>query len=410
MLLRCARSGTVRTTIVRVRHFSSASDESKEVGKYERVISTVPPLKENFDMKNIALTAGRGGRSSISGIRATVFGASSITGHAVINQLGQIGSQVVVPYRGDGREVKRVRMMGDLGQIIPLPFHLRDARTVARAIEGSNMVINMIGVPRETWNFTYHDTHVNGAHLIAKTAMELGVSRFIQVSSLTAHPEARSEFDRTKWHGEQVVKQYFPEATILRPSLIYGHNDRFMWRMCRTWKKWAFKRPHVMNPHRVVNPVTVEDVALAVMRCVIDPIETAGKTYHLTGNVEATNEQWMYRVGEVLDMWDSAYLMDFHKYDPRLLLPFFKFIKEPQRRFIPPIVWNFFRNTWVTYDELERSLTDAIMPEVDEYGNVPLTHEDLGIIPRDYFDREVILCEPFHPMDYWTHDGQDWYR
>merc|ERR1719289_255716 len=84
-------------------------------------------------MKNIALTAGRGGRSSISGIRATVFGASSITGHAVINQLGQIGSQVVVPYRGDGREVKRVRMMGDLGQIIPLPFHLRDARTVARA-------------------------------------------------------------------------------------------------------------------------------------------------------------------------------------------------------------------------------------------------------------------------------------
>merc|ERR1719233_1255871 len=146
-------------------------------------------------MKNIALTAGRGGRSSISGIRATVFGASSITGHAVINQLGQIGSQVVVPYRGDGREVRNVKMMGDLGQIIPLPFHIRDERTVRRAIEGSNIVINLLGSPRESWNFTYHDINVNAAHLLAKTSMDLGVDRFIQVSSLTAHPDAMTEFD-----------------------------------------------------------------------------------------------------------------------------------------------------------------------------------------------------------------------
>lgn len=407
MLLRPSKLPLRRLAEAQVRCFSAGPTE---VGDYKPVVSTVPPLSENFAMKNLALTAARGGRSSVSGIRATVFGASSITGHAVINQLGQIGSQVVVPYRGDGREVKRIKMMGDLGQIIPLPYHLRDAKTIARAIEDSNIVINLIGMNRETWNFTYHDAHVNGSHLIAKTAMECGVSRFIQMSSLTAAPDAKSEFDRTKWHGEQVVKQYFPEATIIRPSIIYSNNDRWMYRMARIWKRYFFKKPFVMNPHRVVNPVAVEDVALAVLRTVVDPLETAGKTYHLTGDLEATQEQWMYRVGEVLDMWDSAYLMDFHKYDPRFLLQLFKLIKEPQRKLFPVFLWNFFPHMWTTHDELLRSLTDMVMPEMDENGMAPLTHRDLGIIPRDYYDRETVILEPFHPMDYWMYDGKDWYR
>jgi len=407
MLLRPSKS-LRRIAEAQVRCFSAGTDNA--VGDFKPVVSTVPPLSDSFAMKNLALTAARGGRSSVSGIRATVFGASSITGHAVINQLGQIGSQVVVPYRGDGREVKRIKMMGDLGQIVPLPYHLRDPKTVARAIEGSNIVINLIGMNRETWNFTYHDAHVNGAHLIAKTAMECGVSRYIQMSSLTAHPEALSEFDRTKWHGEQVARQYFPEATILRPSIIYSNNDRWMYRMAKIWKRWWCKKPFVMNPHRVVNPVAVEDVALAVLRTVVDPIETAGKTYHLTGDVEATQEQWMYRVGEVLDMWDSAYLMDFYNYDPRLFMPFFKLIKEPQRKMFPTILWNFFPHMWTTYDELQRSMTDMVMPEEDENGLAPLTHEDLGIVPRDYYDRETVILDPFHPMDYWRYDGKDWYR
>jgi len=381
--------------------------ESTALGQYDDIVSTVPPLKDNVDQKNIALQA-MGGRSSVSGIRATVFGGSSILGHAVINMMGQIGSQVVVPYRGDGREVRRVKMMGDLGQIIPLPFHIRDERTVRRAIEGSNIVINLLGNRRESWNFTYHDVHVNGSHLLAKTAMECGADRFIQVSSLTAAPDAISEFDRTKWHGEQVVKQYYPEATILRPSLTYGCNDRFMYWMAQTWKHWWFKTPYVLGPNRVVNPVAVEDVALAVMRAVTSPIETAGKTYHLTGELEATQEMFMDRIGKVLSMKEVGARLQRH--EPDFWLPLLAILRPIQKNFVPPILWQLVPRMYFTYDEVMRQKTDQRKPEFDEHGNPALTHDDLGIKPRDYFDREAILMEPFHPMDYWIYDGCDWVR
>ena len=61
---------------------------------------------------------GAGGRSSFSGIVATVFGGPGFIGRYVVNRLGRVGSQVVVPYRGDEHDYRHLRPMGDLGQIL----------------------------------------------------------------------------------------------------------------------------------------------------------------------------------------------------------------------------------------------------------------------------------------------------
>eukprot|EP01084_Bolivina_argentea_P231583 390504_1 len=90
----------------------------------EDLQKNVPALHDNIDMKNLTLQSG-GGRSSVSGIRATVFGASSALGRSIVNQLGRMGSQVILPYRGDGLEVRDHKLMGDLGQIVPLPYQIR---------------------------------------------------------------------------------------------------------------------------------------------------------------------------------------------------------------------------------------------------------------------------------------------
>ena len=82
--------------------------------------------------------------------------------------MGQIGSQVVVPYRGDGMEVRDLKLMGDLGQIVPLPYQIRDKRSVERVLKDSNVVINAISRRRESGNFSFHDTHVNATHMIAR--------------------------------------------------------------------------------------------------------------------------------------------------------------------------------------------------------------------------------------------------
>lgn len=178
---------------------------------------------------------GTGGRSSFNGIVATVFGATGFTGRYVCNRLGKIGTQLIIPYRADHYEAIRLRLCGDLGQVLFQPYNLRDEEAIAKAVRYSNVVINLVGRDWETKNFKYDDVHVTGARNIARIAKEAGVKKFIHVSALNAaeYPEPHvlpqgSKFLRSKWLGEQAVREEFPEAIIFRPSDVYGQEDRFL--------------------------------------------------------------------------------------------------------------------------------------------------------------------------------------
>ena len=92
----------------------------------------------------------KGGRSSVSGIKATVFGASGFLGQYVVNRLGKIGSSVVVPFRGDELWVRKMKPMGDLGQINLYPMSIRNVEEIETAVAGSNVVINLLGSHLET--------------------------------------------------------------------------------------------------------------------------------------------------------------------------------------------------------------------------------------------------------------------
>lgn len=77
-------------------------------------------------------------------------------------------------------------------------------------------------------NFQYGDVHVTGAERIAKVAAEAGVERFVHVSHLNASPVSKSDFYRTKFEGEERVKDVFPNATIVRPGAMYGYEDKLL--------------------------------------------------------------------------------------------------------------------------------------------------------------------------------------
>lgn len=218
----------------------------------------------------------------MSGIVATVFGASGFLGRYVIPTFGHIGSQCIIPYRGDGMNVRHLKISGDLGQIVPVPCQISDEESVRKAVARSNVVINLIGTKVQTLHWKFHDVHVKIPYRLAKLAKEAGVERFIHVSALGAAQDGSNDYFRTKWEGEQAVRQVFPEATILRPAPIFGNEDSLLNRWAMLVKYMPFLPEFGNSLDQRMQPVYVHDVARAILHSVTFP-NAPGQTFELVG-------------------------------------------------------------------------------------------------------------------------------
>ncbi|KAK9824102.1 hypothetical protein WJX72_007754 [[Myrmecia] bisecta] len=234
-------------------------------------------------LTNKGLKAGPGGRSSVSGVVATVFGCSGFLGRYVVNALAQSGSQVVCPFRCDDLDVQHLRQMGDLGQIVYLKdFKLRSDEAVRHAIHRSNVVINLLGIEKETMNYTFDEVHVDFAQRIAKACAESEVcERLLHVSCLGASEKALSRRLQTKAKGEAAVQAAFKDATIFRPAQMVGVEDRLFNTYAQLAKRLPFI-PLVDGGHAKLQPVYVRDVADGIVNS-LKLKDAPGKTYHLAG-------------------------------------------------------------------------------------------------------------------------------
>lgn len=339
--------------------------------------------------KNVTLTnykRGRGGRSSFSGIVATVFGATGFVGRYVVNRLGKCGSQVIIPYRGDQYDVDRLKILGDLGQILFQEYHLKDEESLRKCMQYSNVVINLIGREYETKNFSFRDIYVDGPRNMARIAKECGVERFIHFSSLnSANPQDHrvilktgSQFLTAKADGEEAVLQEFPEATILRPSDIVGEESKF--------SNLYFQKARVILNRRCIQvwekgektekmPVLIDDVVDCVMESIHQP-ETMGKSIDLVGPDKLTLNEWLKYIFYCRGI-AKYYIMRADPHYSGLNLK----AKLFQSRFYP---WK----PHYTQDMLEREIiTDRTVP-----GNMTL--DDIGIAPQSVKSKLAYLIRP----------------
>lgn len=132
-------------------------------------------------------------------------------------------------------------------------------------------------------NFSFDQVHHQGARLLAKLSKEHGVSKFVYLSALNADVDSKSAFLKSKALGEIAVREEFPEATIVRPSWIYGYEDRF-WNKMGWFSKWS---PFSLIPlpnggDALMRPVFVNDVAAALATMAKED-DTIGKDVELYG-------------------------------------------------------------------------------------------------------------------------------
>lgn len=169
----------------------------------------------------------QGGRSSLGGHTATVFGATGFLGRYVVQRLAQRGCTVVVPFR-DEMAKRHLKVTGDLGRVVFMEFDLRNTPSLEESVRHSDVVFNLIGRDYPTKNFDLEDVHVEGPERIAEAVAKYDVDRFIHVSSYNADKKSPSKFFRTKARGEEIVRSIFPETTIVRPAPLFGFEDRLL--------------------------------------------------------------------------------------------------------------------------------------------------------------------------------------
>ncbi|XP_058045996.1 NADH dehydrogenase [ubiquinone] 1 alpha subcomplex subunit 9, mitochondrial isoform X2 [Ahaetulla prasina] len=263
---------------VRVLPRALLSAPGKRYGISPGVLSL---LQQDRSVHYTVMPHGRSGRSSVSGIVATVFGATGFLGRYIVNHLGRIGSQVVIPYRCDEYDLLYLRPMGDLGQLIFMEWNSHDKDSTRRALENSHVVINLVGRDWETRNFKYEDVFISIPRDIARLSKEAGVEKLIHFSHLNSDSKSPSKYLRTKAEGEKVVREEFPDAIIMKPSDIYGREDRFI-NTYAEMRRYGGVPMIGFGKKTVKQPVYVVDIARAIMNAIKDP-DSKGKTYALVG-------------------------------------------------------------------------------------------------------------------------------
>ncbi|KZD11020.1 complex I NDUFA9 subunit family protein [Oceanibaculum pacificum] len=211
----------------------------------------------------------------------TVFGGSGFIGRYVVQRLAKTGARVNVAVRHPER-ARFLKPMGHVGQVTPFFCSIADPESVARAVQGADAVVNLVGILAPGGHHAgFDDIHAEGARLVAEAAKAAGVKAMVQVSALGANAESESAYARSKAAGEEAVRAAFPEATILRPSIVFGPEDSFFNRFA-AMSALTPALPLIGGGHTKFQPVYVGDVADAVMIALAKP-ECQGQTYELGG-------------------------------------------------------------------------------------------------------------------------------
>lgn len=220
----------------------------------------------------------------------TVFGGTGFLGRHTVRALAKAGKRIRVAVRHPNQGFFLLPN-GHVGQIALAKCDVRDLDQVAAAVRGADAVVNLTGLLFQRGAQSFEGVHVEGAGHIARAAREAGARTLVHVSAIGADKDGRAQYAISKGEGEERVRAEFPNAAILRPSLLFGPEDDFFNRFANL-ARFLPALPLIGGGHTRFQPVFVGDVAAAILCCAEDPA-FGGKTYELGGPAVYTFRELM---------------------------------------------------------------------------------------------------------------------
>lgn len=247
----------------------------------------------------------------------SVTGATGFVGRHVVRTLLERGHAVRCLVRDPAKAAETLPEHEGLALVVGDVF---DASARRELLAGCEAVVHTIGIRRETGGgVTFERVHVEATRLVAESAREAGVRRFVHISALGVRADATTAYGRSKFRAERVIRGSGLDWTILRPSLVHGPDGEFVG-MVRDWVLGRaapfavipyFARVDMSDPtgpkleSASVEPVSVQDVADAVASALATP-GSIGEVYPLPGPDSFTWPEMLRILRDAMPMGDTG--------------------------------------------------------------------------------------------------------
>ena len=210
-----------------------------------------------------------------------IFGGSGFLGQHVVQDLARAGYRIKIASRIP-ESAFELKTYGDVGQIAPVVCNYSDKASLENVIDGCDVVINLIGILYQKSKNSFMRVHHDLPEAMATVCHEKKISKFIHVSALGVET-SQSKYAKSKLAGEKAIVEAYPDATILRPSVVFGAGDNFF-NMFAKLATFLPVLPLIGGGKTKFQPVYVGDIAQAIANIVEEKTdEFKGKTYQLAG-------------------------------------------------------------------------------------------------------------------------------
>jgi NADH dehydrogenase len=227
----------------------------------------------------------------------TIFGASGFIGRHVVRALAKRGYRIRAAVRRPDL-AGHLQPLGNVGQVMPMQANLRYRWSVDRAVEGADLVINLVGILNKSGRQTFSAIHGFGARAVAEAARGAGAG-LTHVSAIGASRNSPSAYARSKAEGERAVLETVKDAVVFRPSIVFGPEDHFFNRFAGMARYSPFL-PLIGGGETRFEPVYVGDVAEAIARSVDGDLK-GGTVYELGGPEVLTFRECMEEMLRVIE-------------------------------------------------------------------------------------------------------------
>jgi len=228
----------------------------------------------------------------------TVFGGSGFVGRHAVQNLARKGWRIRAAVRRPDL-AGHLQPMGRLGQIHAVQANVRFPDSVAQAVKDAFAVVNAVGILAPTGRQSFDAVHVKGARAVAKAAREAGAERLVHISAIGADLNSPSAYARTKAEAEQAVLEEFPNAVIIRPSIVFGPEDEFFNRFASMARISPFL-PLIGGGRTRFQPIYAGDLGAAITNAV-EGRAKSGTIYEVGGPEVFTFRQLLDKVQEWTD-------------------------------------------------------------------------------------------------------------